>query len=191
MVRSRASSAARARSLPAKAAMASPSRAATQATERRRQRVRPRGPSLAARRRSRTAPHRRWRGAGLNSGTAAHVAVEPLPLARSSIVTVARQRSLVRVTSTRKAPSGGHVVERRRAGRRRAPCCRLGRRDLAHEGDDLRAGERGLRHRARRAGDLELGQLVLVEPQRGGALARHDGQQSIDLGHAAQATGRT
>ena len=68
---------------------------------------------------------------------------------------------------------------------------RLGRRNLANQGDDLRAGERCLRDRTRGTGDVELGELVLVEPQRGGALGGHDRQQSIDLGHAAQATGRT
>jgi len=84
----------------------------------------------------------------------------------------------------------GHVVELR------GPASvqmrhRVRRRDLAQQRDDLLAGERRLGHGTRCPRDLELGELALVQLEGGGALAHHDGQEAVELGHAAQVMGRT
>jgi len=65
------------------------------------------------------------------------------------------------------------------------------RRDFAKQGDQLRAGERGLGDGASNAGDVQLGKLAFIEPQRGCTLGHHDGQQTVELGHTTHDTGRT
>ena len=50
---------------------------------------------------------------------------------------------------------------------------RRGRRDLAQQLQHLRIGQWRLRHRARRAGDLQLGERTLIEAQGGRAMADH------------------